>query len=204
MKRKRGKAEAAPHEVAVRLASLLPEPSALIGALAVAAHGFVRATDDIDFVSSAEPKEIQARLAKGGIASKIRRGDVLEGDVPSVVYGRAEGFHFDVLFPPVPIDWSRTVTLPLTEGSELRVVDLDALVRLKLRAGGPQDLIDVVHLVRIHPDIEERALALAEAYGVRERLEEWLADPRIRSAEPLAPRHRPRSGARPGRRRRRP
>jgi len=191
VKRKGRKAEVAPHEVAVRLASLLPEPNALIGALAVAAHGYIRATDDIDFVSPADPKEIQARLAKAGIASKARRGDVLEGDIPSVVYGRADGFRFDVLFPPVPIDWSRTVILPLAEGSRLRVVDLDTLVRLKLRAGGPQDLIDVVHLVRLHSDIEERAFALADAYGVRERLEEWLADPRIRSSEPVASRHRP-------------
>lgn len=203
MRRKGRKAEATPHEVAVRLASLLPEPNALIGGLAVAAHGYIRATDDIDFVSPAEPKEIQARLAKAGIASKTRRGDVLEGDIPSVVYGRADGFRFDVLFPPVPIDWSRTVILPLTEGSRLRVVDLDALVRLKLRAGGPQDLLDVVHLVRLHSEIEERALALAEAYGVRDRLEEWLADPRIRSSESVAPRHRPgrRSRSRAARRR---
>ena len=203
MKPKGRKADATPHELAVRLASLLPEPNALIGALAVAAHGYIRATDDIDFVSTAEPKEIQARLAKAGIASKIRRGDVLEGDIPSVVYGRADGFRFDVLFPPVPIDWSRTVVLPLSEGSRLRVVDLDALVRLKLRAGGPQDLIDVVHLVRLHSEIEERALALAEAYGVRDRLEEWLADPRIRSSEPVVPRHRRgRRSRAPARRRR--
>jgi len=204
VKPKGRKADATPHELAVRLASLLPEPNALIGALAVAAHGYIRATDDIDFVSTAEPKEIQARLAKAGIASKIRRGDVLEGDIPSVVYGRADGFRFDVLFPPVPIDWSRTVVLPLSEGSRLRVVDLDALVRLKLRAGGPQDLIDVVHLVRLHREIEERALALAEAYGVRDRLEEWLADPRIRSSEPVAPRHRPVRRSRAPARRRRP
>ena len=191
MKRKRGRTEATPDQVAVRLASLLPEPNALIGALAVAAHGYIRATDDIDFVSPAEPREIQARLAKGGIESRTRRGGVLEGDIPWVVYGRADGFRFDVLFPPVPIDWSRTVILPLTEGSRLRVVDLDALVRLKLRAGGPQDLIDVVHLVRLHSEIEERALALAEAYGVRGRFEDWLADPRIRSSKPVQPRRRP-------------
>lgn len=191
MKRKSRKG-ISPHEVAIRLASILPEPNALIGALAVAAHGYVRATDDIDFVSPADPKEIQARLRMAGIESKTRRGDALEGDILSVVYGRAEGFRFDVLFPPVPIDWSRTVLLPLSESSRLRVVDLDALVRLKLRAGGPQDLIDVVHLVRLHPEIEERALAFAEAYGVRNRLEEWLADPRIRSSEPEAPKRRAR------------
>ncbi len=184
--KRRGRGGTTPlHDVAVQLASILPEPNALIGALAVAAHGHVRATDDIDFVSAAEPREIQARLRKAGIPSKIRRGDPLEGDIVSVVYGVVEGFRFDILFPPVPIDWSRTVMLPLAKGSGLRVVDLDALVRLKLRAAGPQDLVDVVHLVRLHPEAEPKALAVADAYGVKNRLEEWLADPRIRSPEPV-------------------
>jgi hypothetical protein len=178
---KRRDRSAAIHEVAARLAAALPEPSALIGALAVAAHGYVRATDDLDFVSSADPKDIQKHLRSHGIAARIRRGDILEGDVPSVVYGEADAIRFDVLFPPVPVDWSRTITLELDSGSRFRVVDLDTLVRLKLRAAGPQDLIDVVHLVRLHPEIRDRALELAAAYGVRERFEEWLTDARIRT-----------------------
>ena len=69
-------------------------------------------------------------------------------------------------------------------------LDLDALIRLKLRAGGPQDLIDVVQLVRRHPEVQPKAIAVAEAHGLRGRLEAWLADPRIRSLEeppPLPP-----------------
>jgi hypothetical protein len=169
------------HEVAARLAAVLPEPTALIGALAVAAHGYVRATDDIDFLSSVDAKEVQASLGRGGIKAKIRRGDALEDDIATVVYGEHDGIRFDVISPPVPIDWNQTITLELEPGSRLRVVDLDTLVRLKLRAEGPQDLIDVVHLVRLHPEIRTKALQLAEAYGVRERFEEWLNDPRIRS-----------------------
>jgi hypothetical protein len=198
---RRPRAEAKPEEVALRLAALLPQRSALVGALAVAAHGYVRATDDVDFVSPADPREIRRRLAAGGIESDIRGGDVLEGDLRSVVFGVVGGLRFDVLFPPVPIDWERTTLLPLGRGS-LRVVDLDTLLRLKLRAGGPQDLIDVVQLVRRHPARREKALAVAEAYGQRERLATWLADPRIRSPEavpPLAPKT---GGKRPSKRRR--
>jgi hypothetical protein len=183
MKRKSRGAKSAPHVVAARLASVLPEPNALVGALAVAAHGYVRATEDIDFACPVDPKKIREVLAKAGIESRIRRGDILDGDISSVVHGTLEGIRFDVIFPPVPIYWDRTVTLPLARGSRLRVVDLDTLIRLKLRASGPQDLIDVVHLVRLHPEIEEKALAVSESYGVRERLEAWLADPRIRSTE---------------------
>lgn len=170
----------------MRLAPLLPEPHALIGALAVTAHGYVRATDDVDFIALADPKEIQTRLAAEGIESSIRRGDVLEGDIRSVVYGTIDGIRFDILFPPVPIDWSRTVALPLAGGQPvLRVVDLDGLIRLKLRAGGPQDLIDVVQLVRRHPEAQQAAVSVAEAYGIRDRLEAWLADPKIRAPEPV-------------------
>ncbi len=193
-------------DVAVRLAEILPEPNALIGALAVGAHGHVRASDDIDFVSTAKPKEIQAFLRRAGIESEIRRGDVLEGDVASVVHGQLEGLSFDVLSPPVPIDWNRVVQLPLAERSRLRVVDLETLVRLKLRAGGPQDLIDVVHLVRLHPEIEGKALGFADAYGARKRLAEWLSDPRIRAtavkgSKPQRPSTRKAKGSRSPRRR---
>lgn len=187
----------------MRLAAVLPEPSALIGALAVAAHGFARATDDVDFVCPADPKAIQARLSRAGIESAVRRGDALESDIRSCVYGTLDGIRFDVLFPPVPIDWERTVLLPLAEDSRLRVVDLDGLIRLKLRAGGPQDLIDVVQLVRRHPEAEEPTLRVAEAYQLRARLQSWLDDPRIRSPEPIGPSRSERSGARPARRRRR-
>jgi hypothetical protein len=167
-------------EVAVRLAALLPEPNALIGALAVAAHGYIRATDDLDFVSAASARHVEAELAKAGIESQARRGNVLEGGVPSVVSGTLDGIDFEVLYPPVPIDWNRTTILPLNERSRLRVVDLETLVRLQLRAGGPQGLLDVVHLVRLHPEIENRATEIAQAYGARERFEEWLGDPRVR------------------------
>jgi hypothetical protein len=90
----------------------------------------------------------------------------------------------------VPIDWSATVLLPLAAGSRVRVVSLNDLIRLKLRAGGPLDLIDVVQLVRRQPELIPFALSVAEAYKLRDRLEIWLADPGIRSPEappPLPP-----------------
>ena len=171
--------ERGPHVVAVRLAAVLPEPNALIGALAVAAHGYVRATEDVNFASTANPMEIRERLAKAGIESRTWESDELEDEIPWVVNGTLDGIRFNVFFPPVPIDWNLTVTLPLTKQSRLRVVDLDTLVRLKLREGDVQDLIDVVHLVRLHPEIEEKALALSDSYDVRERFVGWLSHPRL-------------------------
>lgn len=191
MRGRRRKQVRDPADAALRLAELLPQPNAVIGALAVTAHGYVRATSDVDFVSPADPRKIRASLAAGGVTASIRRGDVLRGDIRSVVFGSIDGVRFDVLFPPVPIDWGETVSLTLEEGRPpLRVVGLDGLMRLKLWAGGPQDLIDVVHLVRLHPETLPKAVAVAEAYGIRHHLESWLADPRLRAPEgppPLRP-----------------
>jgi hypothetical protein len=172
--------------VARLVSAKLPEPNALVGGLAVIAHGYVRATDDVDFACPADPKEIRERLLEVDPATAVTRGDVLEGALRSCVYGTAGGIRFDVLFPPVPIDWKSTVALPFA-GSEMRVVGLEDLIRLKLRAGGPIDLIDVVQLVRRHPELLARASEVADAYQLRDRLETWLADPGLRAPEETLP-----------------
>jgi hypothetical protein len=153
---------------------------ALVGALAVAAHGYVRATRDVDLVTRIPLKEARERLAKHGVRARLRRGDVLAGDFPCV-RGVLDGVEFDVLPPLVPIDWEQTVEIPLTSGDKLRVVDARTIIHLKLRAGGPQDVLDVAMLLQRHPEHLARARELATAYGVTERLESFLSDPRIQA-----------------------
>jgi hypothetical protein len=60
------------------------------------------------------------------------------------------------------------------------VIDLDGLLRLKLKAGGPQDLLDAAQLLRRPPEMVEQTRAVAEAYGQWDRLQRWLEDPRLR------------------------
>ena len=83
----------------------------------------------------------------------------------------------------MPIAWDRAVPLDIGGGT-LKVVDLDGLLQLKFRAGGPQDLLDAARLVLLHPETEARARELATAYRVLDRFETWLRDPRIRGAGP--------------------
>ena len=52
----------------------------VLGGLAVALNGYVRATDDILF--NGPLPDVQERLASKGIATKLFRGDPLEGDSP--------------------------------------------------------------------------------------------------------------------------
>lgn len=144
------------------------------------AHGYVRATQDVDFVTKLALQDVQKRLSAHGIATRVTRGDVLEGDFPRL-RGTLAGVRFDVMPALVPIDWERAIELPMGQRAMLRVVDLDGLIRLKLRAGGPKDLMDVAALVLRHPDYRDRARALAVAYRVADKLEAWLEDPRLRA-----------------------
>ena len=165
---------------AVRLARLIgPDECVLIGGLAVGVHGFVRATDDLDFISRLPLERTRARLEQAGIETRLLRGDVLDRGF-SCVKGEIAGIPFDVLPPLVPIAWEDALRIDVAGGT-LSVVDLDGLLRLKFRAGGPQDLLDAARLVLLHPDTEARARELATAYRAADQFDRWLKDPRIRA-----------------------
>jgi hypothetical protein len=163
---------------AVLLAAILGPDGVLVGGLAVGAHGYVRATDDVDFVASVPLPDVLRRLRARGIDASLRRGDSLEGDFDTV-QGTIAGVRFDVMPQLVPIDWSAAIEVTLGRRQRLRVVDLDALVRLKLRAQGPRDLMDVAALVAVHPETRESTRETARAYGALEGLDRWLADARL-------------------------
>jgi len=165
---------------AARLAGTLGDGGMLIGGLAVSAWGYVRATDDIDFVANLSASVILERLESAGIKCEVRKGGVLEGDIAWCVSGTVGRIVFDILPPLVPLDFGRAVTVTLSRGRAIRVVDLDGLLRLKLRAGGPQDLLDAAQLLRRHPELVERIRPIAEAYSLWDRLEGWMKDPRLR------------------------
>ena len=163
-------------KAALRLAAALGDAGVVVGGLALAAWGYVRATDDVDFVSTLPAREVADRLRRAGIVCSIERGDTT---VPWCVRGVVEGIRFDVLPPVVPLALSSAILVP-TGDESLRVVDLDGLIRLKLRAGGPQDLLDVAQLLRRHPEAVGPARADAAAHGVWAQVERWMKDPRLR------------------------
>lgn len=153
--------------------------SAIVGGVAVAAHGYVRATRDIDLVVGLPLTEAQARLAAHGIATTLQRGDPLEGDF-SCLKGTLYGVPFDLIPALVPIAWERCVTLSVRD-KRVQVVDLDSLIALKLRAGSIRDVLDVAMLVLLHPDREPQARAWAHERKLSGELERCLADPRHRA-----------------------
>lgn len=162
-------------DVAVRVAAALGEDECvLIGGLAVGAHGYVRATTDVDFVVR-DLDAASKRLREHGLHVERFRGDF------TCLRGMLGDVRFDVLPPLVPIRWDRAITVSLGKGATIRVVDLEGLIRLKLKAGGPKDLMDIAALVLRHPEQQERAQELAVAYRIRDQLDIWLRDPRLRT-----------------------
>lgn len=169
-------------DVAHRIQSLLgAEDSVLVGGLAVAVHGYVRATDDVDILTRLGIAEVRRRLGAEGIATETLRGDILDGGF-TCMRGMLDGVRFDVLFELVPIAWDRVAQVSIGGRRTLSVVDLDGLLRLKFRAGGPQDLMDAAHLLLRNPDRIPAAREAAAAYRVGDKLELWLNDRRVRAA----------------------
>ncbi len=166
-------------KVALRIARAIgPEDCLLAGAMAVAAHGYPRATRDVDLVTRIPLAEARRRLRAAGIAATLRRGDAPAGDFPCVT-GVLDGISFDVLPELVPLDWDGALEVPIAGSRTLRLVDLSGLLALKLRAAGAQDLMDVAMLLHEHPEHRERARELAVAYRVAGKLESWLNDRRL-------------------------
>jgi hypothetical protein len=134
-------------------------PGALIGGMALSAHGIVRATLDAD-VLVADRTVLTAEFWKDlgdATGPDIRTGDP---DDPLVGMVRFAG-------PPDAVDvvvgrspWTAAILsrcFRIQVGAEsLAVVDGADLVVLKLFAGGPQDLVDVRLLLAADPGLETR------------------------------------------------
>jgi predicted nucleotidyltransferase len=140
---------------------------ALIGALAVAAWGAPRATEDIDLLADAAPSaRLDAALGEAGFVPEWRRGDA-DDPVPLLLRlaGAAGGPDVDVLC--VTRAWERevlgrAVRVRIPGGAAVPVVTAEDLIVLKLLAGGPGDLADVAELLVQTgplPDLDARAAA---------------------------------------------
>jgi predicted nucleotidyltransferase len=165
--------------VAETLAEILGDDCMLIGGMAVAAWGHVRATQDVDFVARGEPQALQERLQAAGIATTLHRGDPIEDPLPWVLRGDLEEVRFEVIASPIPLDWTAGTPVELPDGARIHLVGLEDLIRLKVVAGGNRDLWDVAKLVQAHPEQRDAALARADARGLGSALLGWLNDPRL-------------------------
>ena len=173
-------------KAAATLLKILGDDSALVGGMAVNAHGFVRATRDVDVMIGGALAEARRQLDAAGVKARLFKEQSLDGDftclkgVLGVGPDGDEPVAFDVLPPLVPLVREKLVALDVS-GLQLRVVDPETLFRLKLKAGSPRDLYDIAILAHLHPEWAELALALAAGRGARqaERMATLIRDPHV-------------------------
>jgi hypothetical protein len=132
-----------------------------IGAFAVIAHGYVRATADIDLMARQDRDNLErlaAAFAELGARLRGVDADLCEIDpTDPVTLGNGASFTLDTDAGPVDYlndvpgagdyDELRSRAVETTAaGVMVRVVGLDDLIRMKRVSGRPQDLRDIANL----------------------------------------------------------
>jgi hypothetical protein len=121
---------------------------ALAGGLAVGAHGYIRATTDVDFLVGEEAFEHHGSVVafKAGVPIQVA------------------GVRIDYL-SPISLGPQMEEVLdhpPMNEG--LAVVPIEVLIYMKLTAKRRRDLVDVIELIKAGADVS-RARVYLERYA---------------------------------------
>jgi predicted nucleotidyltransferase len=150
---------------------------AVIGALAAAVHGAVRASMDADVILSvgvSEAKNLESTLTAAGFHAELTCGD-LEDPIPALLkVTDPYGNRVDLLVGLKGLDpqaFSRAIAVPFQEKT-LKFIGREDFIAMKAFAGGPMDLVDAARAITaggasIDVDLVRR---LAKRFG-REALE---------------------------------
>jgi hypothetical protein len=126
---------------------------ALIGGMALAAHGVGRATQDFDILvldTAVLSETFWTGLRKSGVELEVQRGDATDPLAGVVRFPGANEPSVDVVvgrrrWQSEVLDRRRTIRL---DDLPVPIVEAADLVLLKLDAGGPQDQLDIRLLLR--------------------------------------------------------
>jgi hypothetical protein len=167
---------------------------ALIGGLAVAAWGVIRATQDIDVLANSDPTPLVDTKLRGNLKEFLernncdaewRKGDA-DDPIPLLLrinlpptYG---GVGADILWAHKR--WQqealqRSVTVKVSN-SRVYVLHPEDLILMKLDAGGPQDLLDIQQMLSASPPqlSIERLRAMATQLRLGRALDKCLREAR--------------------------
>ncbi len=151
-------------EAAERIVSILAGQGVtaiVIGAIALAAHGYVRHTEDIDLGVEATPSQMRSLvqcLAEHGFEVEFHEPDSSDPlcgvlDV-SGSFGLVQIISFADRFPAAIRDALMAEDVRIRPGSPLRVIPIPQLVALKFYSGGSRAKADIVELLRRNPDLD--------------------------------------------------
>jgi hypothetical protein len=124
---------------------------ALCGGLAMAAHGFVRATMDIDLLIREESLEKVYQVGKQngydirGLDISFKERAVEIRRISKVVGEDIISLDLLLVTPQVKDVWETRERIDFL-GKKLSIVSRDGLIRMKALAGRPQDLVDIERL----------------------------------------------------------
>lgn len=127
---------------------------AVIGAMAAAVHGAIRATTDADALLSVTLSRLgtlKKAFKRAGFESELRLGDA-EDPIPALLLLRdRHGNRVDLLAGLRGLDpdaFSRLIILPF-QGSTIPVISREDFIAMKCFAGGPQDIADAEIALRL-------------------------------------------------------
>jgi hypothetical protein len=148
-------------------------PFLVVGGLAVVAHGYGRQTQDLDLVIRLDAPSITAAfaaLAELGYHPRVPVTADQMADPQTRARWIAERAmvvlaFYSERYPETPIDIFATEPFDfaaehhaakvtdIAPGVPLRILRLEALLRMKADAGRPQDLADIAELRQLHGDV---------------------------------------------------
>jgi hypothetical protein len=151
--------------------------------VALAAHHYVRQTDDLDLGVNADLPTLRAvvtSLREAGLDVELREPDGADplGGVIDVSgdFGLVQIISYAGRFPTVIEDAVRLSTLVVREDSPLKIVPIPHLIALKLYAGGYKSKADIIELLVRNPDLElDGVRSVCARYGLG-GLEELIAE----------------------------
>ncbi len=130
----------------------------VIGAVALAAHGYVRFTDDLDLGINTDQgtlRQVADGLRMAGFEVALREPDGADplGGVIDVrgAFGLVQIVNFGGRFPAVIDESIAEADTVIRPGSLLRIMPLPHLVALKLYSGGMKSRADIVELLAFNP-----------------------------------------------------
>jgi predicted nucleotidyltransferase len=120
---------------------------AVIGAMAAAVHGSIRATSDADALASVSVSrlgQLEKAFHRAGFETELRRGDP-DDPIPALLaLTDRHGNRVDLLAGLRGLDpevFSRALTIPF-QGDSIQVIGREDFIAMKCFAGGPQDVMD--------------------------------------------------------------
>jgi predicted nucleotidyltransferase len=127
---------------------------AVIGAMAAAVHGSIRATTDADAltpVGVAKLAQLEKSFRRAGFETELRRGDA-DDPIPALLaLTDRYGNRVDLLAGLRGLDpeaFARTIAVPF-QGDSIQVIGREDFIAMKCFAGGPQDLADAQLALRV-------------------------------------------------------